>query len=109
MEKTKPDLERDLIDCQIIKEKVRNDNGYATNLYSALCNVRWYHNSHVHGAETSNDCWTCSWRYAGNLVSTLRSDGGDYLDYYCSGREGYIETDIDRDLRVIGWRGEQDE
>ena len=54
MEKTKPDLERDLMNCQFIKEKVRNDNGYATNLYSALCNVRWYHNSHVHSGKKSN-------------------------------------------------------
>lgn len=104
MEKAKPDLERDLNECETIKEKVRNDNGYAIQLYSALCNIRWYHNSHVHGIKESGSYWTCSWRHAGSIVSELRSDGGDYLDYYCSGREGCIEADIRSDLRLIGWR-----
>jgi len=105
MEEAKPDLERDLIDCQFIKEKVRNDNGYATRLYSAICNNRWYHNSHVHGFKEGSDYWSCSWRYAGGIVSSLRTSGGDYLDYYCSGREGCIEADVRSDLRLIGWRG----
>jgi|TARA_B100000809_G_scaffold71353_1_gene68954 hypothetical protein len=104
MEKAKPDLERDLIDCKFIKEKVHNDNGYATRLYSALCNNRWYHNSHVHSAKKSSDYWACSWRRAGGIVSSLSTYGGDYLDYYCSGREGCVEADISRDLRLIGWR-----
>ena len=98
-------FERDLIDCQPIKEKVRNDNGYAKRLYDALCNTRWYHDSHIHGIGNEDHGWSCSWRYAGGLVATLRSSGEDYLDYYCSGNEGHIADDVYDDLMKIGWDG----
>ena len=101
-----PDLERDLIDCQTIKDKVRNDDGYARRLYAALCNTKWYHDSVVHSSKQNVNHWSCSWRYAGGIVSTLRARGGDYLDYYCSGNEGCIGDDIRLDLIRIGWRGE---
>jgi len=100
-----PNFERDLIDCQPIKEKVRNDNGYAKRLYDALCNTRWYHDSHIHGIGNEDDGWSCSWRYAGGLVATLRACGEDYSDYYCSGNEGCIADDIYNDLIKIGWDG----
>ena len=97
-------LERDLIDCQPIKDKVRKDDRYATRLYDALCNTKWYHDSDVHGGRTKGDAWSCSWRYAGDLVAKLRVSHEDYLDYYCSGNEGLIAPDIAKDLKQIGWR-----
>ena len=100
-----PNFERDLIDCQPIKEKVRNDDGYAKRLYDALCNTRWDHASHIHGVGNEDDGWSCSWRYAGGLVATLRACGEDYLDYYGSGNEGCIADDIYDDLMKIGWDG----
>ena len=100
-----PNFERDLIDCQPIKEKVQNDDGYAKRLYDALCNTRWYHDSHIHGVGNEDDGWSCSWRYAGGLVATLRACGEDYYDYYCSGNEGCIADDIYDDLMKIGWDG----
>tara|TARA_B100000949_G_scaffold30202_1_gene23363 strand:- start:2298 stop:2624 length:327 start_codon:yes stop_codon:yes gene_type:complete len=101
----KPNLELDLIDCQPIKDKVRKDDGYATRLYDALCNVKWYHGSDLHSSGTKNDYWSCSWRYAGDLVAKLRVSNEDYLDYYCSGNEGFIAPDVAEDLKQIGWRG----
>jgi len=100
-------LERDLIDCQHIKDKVRKDDGYATRLYDALCNTKWYHDSDVHSGRTKSDAWTCSWRYAGGVVAKLRVSHEDYLDYYCSGNEGFIDPDVAEDLKQIGWRGKK--
>jgi len=100
-----PDLEKDLIDCQPIKDKVRNDDGYARRLYAALCNTKWYHDSVIHSSKQNVNHWSCSWRYAGSLVAILKGSGTDYLDYYCSGNEGRIATDIADDLKKIGWRG----
>ena len=64
-----PDLEKDLIDCQPIKDKVRNDDGYARRLYAALCNTKWYHDSVIHSSKQNVNHWSCSWRYAGGMVS----------------------------------------
>ena len=102
---SKRDLEQDLIDCQFIKNKVRNEDGYDTRLYDALCNTNWYHDNDLHGDGSKDDSWHCSWRYAGGLVAILKGSGTDYLDYYCSGNEGRIATDIADDLKKIGWRG----
>ena len=101
---TKKDLERDLLDCQFIKDKLRREDDYATRFYNALCNTRWYHNSNIHGPRNKDDAWSCSWRYAGDLVSTLRACGEDYLDYYCSGGEGHVDPDIEKDSKQLGWR-----
>ena len=99
------DLERDLLDCQFIKDKIRSENGYAERFYNALCNVNWIHDSVVHGDGDKADTWSISWRGAGGLVATLRACGEDYLDYYCSGNEGHIADDVYDDLMKIGWDG----
>ena len=74
----KPDLERDLIDCKTIKDKVRENDGYSRRLYAALCNTRWLHDSVVHSNKQDVNYWSCSWRHAGSIVSTLKASGGDY-------------------------------
>ena len=102
---TKQDLERDLLDCKFIKDRLRREDDYATRFYNALCNNRWCHDSDVHGLRNEDDTWSCSSRYAGDLVATLRGGGANYLDYYSSGNEGLISTDIADDLNKIGWRG----
>ena len=98
------DLERDLLNCQFIKDKIRSEDGYAERFYDALCNTKWYHDSVIHGTGTEDDAWSCSWRYAGSLVATLRACGEDYLNYYCSGSEGSVAPDIVIDLKQLGWR-----
>ena len=101
---TKQDLERDLLDCKFIIDRLRREDDYATRFYNALCNNRWCHDSDVHGLRNEDDTWSCSWRYAGDLVAKLRACGEDYLDYYCSGREGHVHIDIEEDLKKLGWR-----
>jgi len=98
------DLERDLLDCQFIKDKIRSENGYAERFYNALCNVNWIHGSVVQGDGDKADTWSISWRGAGGLVATLRACGEDYLYYYVSGGEGSVDPDIVIDLKQLGWR-----
>ena len=97
-------LEKDLIDNQWIKDKCRTSKIYPQNLYAAMANNRFFYGDKE---------WTCSWRYAGGLVSELVGDGGGYLDYYCSGigaghnegfvSEGVVTDEIRSDLAKIGW------
>lgn len=85
-----PNFEKEI---RILLPKLENDS-YATALYGALCNMRWKKLG-------SNYIYSCSWRYAGGLIASLRCKGEDYLDYYCSGNEGQIREDIEKDLAAL--------
>lgn len=102
MEKmNEPNLEQDLLNSIEIKNKCNNSEVYSQNLYAALCNNRFYYD---------NKEWTCSWRYAGGLVSEINFHN-DYMDYYCSGisnrngfvSEGFVTDEIRLDLIKLGW------
>jgi hypothetical protein len=94
-------LEKDLHDSKTIRSKVRN-NDYARKLYAALCNMQWRH-----GDNKPDELWSCTWRYSGGIVSDLRnlelSTIEDYLDWYCSGNEGFVYEEIKQDLASLGW------
>lgn len=102
----KADLEQDLLKSAWINDKCLHSPTYSQNLYAALCNNRFFKGS---------DEWTCSWRYAGGLVSQITRGGDyldyDYMDYYCSGicddagfvSEGHVTEEISLDLMRIGW------
>lgn len=98
----KANLEADLLKTEWIVSKCKNNKIYAQNLYAALCNNRFFKNEEE---------WTCSWRYAGDIVSHL-AGGNNYMDYYCSGvaagRNGYVgegevTSEITNDLLNLGW------
>lgn len=96
-----PSLEKDLSTNITIKEKCKHSEVYSQNLYAALCNNRFFYGDKE---------WTCSWRYAGGLVSEING-GDDYMDYYCSGisnregfvGEGFVTDEIKLDLMKMGW------
>jgi hypothetical protein len=109
----KASLEDDLFKTEWIRYKCRERETYAQNLYAAMCNNRFFKN---------DDEWTCSWRYAGGLVSQLINDDSklnmvrdsmDYMDWYCSGiasnsidgyvSEGFVTSEISNDLLNLGW------
>ena len=100
----KANLESDLLNSEWITNKCKTSPIYSQNLYAALCNNRFFYGDKE---------WTCSWRYAGGLVAGLVGEGGDYMDYYCSGigaghNEGFIAEsvvtdEISLDLARIGW------
>lgn len=97
-----PDLEQEIKSCEFICNKIKNDHNYATNFYRALCNTEWY-KLEVESI-LKGQYWCCSWRYAGGIISDIQNSG-DYLDWYCSGDEGYIDPEIAQDLKKIGWIG----
>ena len=96
-----PNLEDDLKNSDIITDKCKHSEIYSQNLYAALCNNRFFY---------GNDEWTCSWRYAGAIVSEING-GNDYMDYYCSGitdiggfvGEGFVTDEVRTDLLKLGW------
>jgi len=75
--------------------KIKNDDDYAQRLYASLCNVTWI-------KDGSEDSWT--WRAVGGNLAELRGKGESYMDFYCSGNEGNVSTDIEVDLGCLGWR-----
>jgi len=104
------DLEQDLKNSKLIVEKIKTSDNYAQNLYAALCN-----NQFIKEKE-----WSCSWRYAGGIISDIihdETDCGNYLDWYCSGcwsgeseayekylPEGFVSGEIEEDLNELGWK-----
>ena len=97
--KPENDLEYDLHQSAVIKEKVKN-NEYAQKLYAALCNTLWYKGG-------NKKEWSCSWRSSGGIVAELRQIGEDYLDWYCSFhpiyKEGFVDPEIEKDLKELDW------
>ena len=92
-EDTEPNLERDLRSSKDIHDKCVNSEVYCRDLYAALCNNRFFYN---------NKEWTCSWRYAGGIVSDI-IEKGDYIQFYCSGNEGKVTDEVRLDLLKLGW------
>jgi hypothetical protein len=115
------DLEYEMMNSVWFRNKVRESESYAQNLYAAMCNNEFVKNDVWPILEDKR--WGCSWRYAGGLVADLREEG-DYLDWYCSGiqgvtydtvkdekifrekqyvAEGAVTDEIREDLLKLGW------
>jgi hypothetical protein len=88
-------LEDDLKKSYYIRARVKNESEYDKHLYRALCNNDWYKKGII---------FSCSWREAGGLVSEIKNDYCDYLDYYCVGGEGHVDKEIEKDLNSLGWK-----
>jgi hypothetical protein len=109
-------MDLDICQCWWLTEKVRGDEGYAQNLYAAMCNQAWQYQDVW--TVLTDKIWSCSWRTAGAIVADIRGEG-DYMDWYCSGSlgnpdnhgqtperyvyEGYVTDEIRHDLAEIGW------
>lgn len=88
----KNNLEYDLRSSDWIAEKCR-DKLYAQHLYAALCNNEFMKNDVW--PRLQDQRWSCSWRYAGGIISHIREEG-DYIDWYCSGMKyDYSQEEID--------------
>lgn len=101
----KNNLEWDLRTSDRLCAKVK-DNEYAKKLYAALCNTDWVRTEIIPllRQDPDKDLWSCSWRYAGGIIAHMREEG-DYIDWYCSGNEGYIDPEVAADLKELGWQG----
>jgi hypothetical protein len=106
-------LEWDLRTTDWILQKARSSSAYAQNMYAALCNNQ-FQKQEVWPLLQGKQ-WSCSWRYAGGIVSDML-ERGDYLDWYCSGirdpdtvaaqgyvGEGEVTEQIREDLKRLGW------
>ena len=90
-------LGHDITSTPWIVEKIKGDKTYAQHLYAAICNNDF----------TKNDVWplllqeiwSCSWRYAGGVIADARGEG-DYMDWYCSGINGFDRELSDRELAI---------
>ena len=92
-----PSLELELYQAKHIVKRCSDDpKGFATDLYSALCNITWKHK------ETGNN-FSCSWRYAGGIVSTMSHSVDDHMIYYATGNEGTVTDDVLTELDKLGW------
>jgi hypothetical protein len=118
----KDNMEYDLRSAKWICDKAKESNGYAQNLYAAMCN-RDFIQAEVMPI-LKNQRWSCSWRHAGGIVADMREEG-DYIDWYCSGMGGLnvgtqdeddykrlelkyvpesaVTDEIRADLRKLGW------
>lgn len=94
------DLEYDILTNPGVRSKIQQSPTLAKALYAALCN-----NEFRHTQMTADDLmWCCTWRYAGELVARVVDTNQDYLDYYCSGNEGYISPEVETLLGELGWQ-----
>lgn len=101
--------------------RVRGSDTYAQNLYAAMCNNS-FQKQEV-WLVLKDQTWSCSWRSAGGIVADLQDQGGNYMDWYCSGirgdlnreaqnqyennqfvPEGTVTDEIREDLARLGWR-----
>lgn len=113
-------MEYDLLTTDWILEKVRSNDSYAQNLYSAMCNNDFQKLEVI--PVLKEITWAASWRYAGGIVADMQQKG-DYIDWYCSGirngylseeegkewdkckyvPEGFVTDEIRNDLQRLGW------
>ena len=93
LQKVNEKFERDLIH---LVPKLKKDKEFATDVYRALCNMRWR-------SKWTPFKYSCSWRYAGGLIAKLRDQGEDYIDFYCSGDEGKVTDEVRKIFNQLGW------
>lgn len=90
---TRINLARDIQDSVTIKNKMRSSKDYCKRFYATLCN------NELH---KKNDVTGYSWRATGGLIADILCVG-DYMDWYCSGNEGWIDVEVQQDLLDMGW------
>jgi len=112
------DLEQDISHSTELLDKIRTRDDYAQNVYAALCNMRWQPADVM--PILKDEYWSCTWRAAGGIVARFENQGGDYLDWYCSGigdglgngdadrtkgfvPEGTVTDEIREDFATLGW------
>ncbi len=85
----------------LVRRCQRDPDGFARDLYRALCNVTW---KHVDGVDT----YSCSWRYAGGIVSTMAYGLDEHMMFYACGNEGTVSDDVLTELVKLGWEPTED-
>lgn len=97
-----PDLEQDLYKSSKIKQKCENIE-YAEKLYGALCNSDWKKRTDPNPLTDWKNCWSCTFRYAGEIIANIRNVGEDYLDFYLLGNYAELDEEIVKDIEELDW------
>ena len=85
-------FEDDLRD--LFKDKIRDSDEFCSQVWSALANIEWTHED--------GDVYSCSFRYAGEVIAHIRGNGG-YMDWYCSGPYAEVSNEIANGFKSKGW------
>lgn len=109
------DLEKDMIANKEVVVYMADKN-IAADFYRALCNMQWMHIQETPEDElivnklkgVESPCWSCSWRHAGAIISDIRNKNygtsEDYMNWYCSGNEGYVSDIVESTFNKMGWK-----
>lgn len=91
------------------------DRDIAVEFYRAMCNMRWKKNLAIFEDEQivaklkgkEINVWSCSWRCAGGIIADIRSIhhgfSENYMDFYCSGEEGWVSPLVEKHFERLGW------
>ena len=79
----------------LINSNKMSDITFANKVYANLCNLVWY--DYINDEVISQ-----SWRGAGGFVAGIRNIGEDYMDFYCSGNEGKVDSEIEELFNANG-------
>lgn len=102
------DLEQELCRNATVIKQLAEDRAFALEVYRALCNNKFIDMQDA-DADDTKDYWSCTWRYAGGIVASLRAAHDpsiveDYLDWYCSGGEGDVSDRVRDTFLSMGWK-----
>lgn len=79
----------------VLGDAMRQDERIAVNVYAALCNATW--------VRSDGSTFACTWRQASELVSRIRGLGEHDLEFYGSGNDGGVASDVAAALLARGW------
>jgi len=85
-------------DLYKLKDSLSSNDIFASNMYRALCNMMWQKK------DNEKIVYSCTWRYAGGLIASIRDRGENYLNFYCSGLEGCVSNRVKKELDILGWK-----
>ena len=83
---------------ELFTKHLRENEDFGCELWSALANVRWFHDDDI----TKTSCGY-SFREAGSLIASMLVKG-DYMDWYCSGDAETVSDFIAEKMAARGWR-----
>ena len=83
---------------ELFKEQLRADENFGVELWSALANIIWFHESDTKKTECSY-----SFRCAGSLIAAMLCKG-DHMNWYCSGDTGVVSEYIAIAMASKGWK-----
>ena len=87
---------------ELFTARLKEDENFGCDLWSAMANVGWYHEADPEETECRR-----SFRGAGRLIADMLGKG-DYVDWYCSGPYETVSDYIAGKMASKGWRFELD-